>query len=221
MDLKNEQVNQLFQQTKLSKFLDGLTPELKKPVLLKDPKNFQEALNFVELVQNSEDSCPLSINNVRESENSQGLEKVHKALEQHAQLTHECISALSQQIHNLQIRDNFSPQTYRNSTFGYRNFANSNQMQSNFRPAAGRGNYTSQQRSPAFRRYCDFCRKAGHTMDRCFYHPQNTSRTSNRPPHAERSVTFRERPFSHNSRGALQRTVNRQNPRPFNGHLNA
>lgn len=46
-------VKALFQQTKMSKFLEGLLPAFKQQTLMKDPQIFQEALHFVELLQSN------------------------------------------------------------------------------------------------------------------------------------------------------------------------
>lgn len=50
-DLTNVSVRTSFEQCKLSKFLEGLLPELKYATLMKDPLTFQEALYNAELLE--------------------------------------------------------------------------------------------------------------------------------------------------------------------------
>lgn len=50
-DLTIPSVKNLFEQSKLSKFLEGLFPEFKHPTLMKHPQTFQATLDFVELLE--------------------------------------------------------------------------------------------------------------------------------------------------------------------------
>lgn len=109
-DLTIPSVKTLFEQSKLSKFLEGILPEFKHPTLMKDPQTFQAALDFVELLeankscfpqhdQNSQTSpMSTSINTVSDQNSNKEIKSL---LETRAKQTHDFICTLSNEVHKL------------------------------------------------------------------------------------------------------------------------
>lgn len=110
---QNTEVGKLYEQTKLSKFLDGLQPEYKKQTLIKDPQTLHEAVKFVQLLQANDSNVNDSqINAVQSTHTNDDLRQL---IEMNSQRTHEIISTLSEEINKLKLRDrNYrSPTLYR------------------------------------------------------------------------------------------------------------
>lgn len=163
-DLTNASVKSIFEQTKLAKFIEGLLPAYKQSVILKDPKTFQSAVEFVQLLQSNEISTMESpkeqtINNISSTNNND----IKNILEAHALNTQEMINTLSKEVEQLKLKtQQNSPQTYENYSF---------------RPSQRRGTgysrYT-QNRNPIQRSIptCRICQKA-HFTSNCFNNPAN------------------------------------------------
>lgn len=179
-DLENESVKNLFEVSKLSKFLEGLLPEYKHSTLIKDPQSFKEAVDYVELLeankvcfpQNSQDVCLSQGNNIVNAVSSDISNKeIKQLLETHVQKTHDTIYTLTKELDKLRLsmRNNFT----RNSKHFEPNFRQSH--------ANNSGNaYTSKSFPP-----CDFCGKRNHLTKFCFYKtnsPRQQSNAQNSPP---------------------------------------
>lgn len=166
-DLTNDSVKTIFEQTKLAKFIEGLLPAYKQSVILKDPKTFQSAVEFVQLLQSNEISTTDShteqvVNNISTKTNNNDIKNI---LEAHALNTQEMINTLSKEVEQLKL------QTQQNSPQAYNNYS--------FRPSQRRGTgygngysrYTqnrnfSQRNIPT----CRICQKSHFTSD-CFNNP--------------------------------------------------
>lgn len=180
IDITNEQVNQLVEQTKLSKFLDGLTPEYKKFVLLKDPTTFQDAVNYAQLLQSNEQhlqETPVNATINTDTERSDFL-LLKDLIQSQAELNHQSIAALSQEIQNLKVsshnynrpsshtpvraqRQNFHTE---NSRIPMRRYDNSNRSFRQNRP-----------RFQVTQPPCGICSRTNHVTQDCYFR-QSTSR---------------------------------------------
>lgn len=165
-DLTNDSVKSIFEQTKLAKFIEGLLPAYKQSVILKDPKTFQSAVEFVQLLQSNEIAATDShdqqtVNNITMKTNNNDIKNI---LEAHALNTQEMINTLSKEVEQLKL------QTQQNLPQTYNNFS--------FRPSQrrGRGGYSryTQNRNIMQRNIptCRFCQKSHFTSD-CFNNPAN------------------------------------------------
>lgn len=214
INVNNEEVKALFEQTKLLKFIEGLSPEFKRELLIKDPQTFQEALNFVELLQNNERHLQ-TVANVNTAINT-SQDDLLSLLIQHKKNTDETIASLSQQIETLQLKSNRpysnarSPSTNRfrdGNSFQTRNRSPQPYFDNNSRSPYPRGRTTARiERTPAQHRNvsrCDICHKTNHITRSCFYNtyrqPQYFSRlpnnsTQHRNITGERKVSFASTP---------------------------
>ena len=102
-DLTIPAVKTLFEQSKLSKFLEGLTPDFKWATLMKDPSTLNEAINFVELLQNSTESSSATSNDIAIG-NICSNNDLLKLIECHTQNTQGTIAALTKEIQNLKVQ---------------------------------------------------------------------------------------------------------------------
>lgn len=140
----NTDVGKLYEQTKLSKFLEGLQPEYKKQTLMRDPQTIQEAIKFVQLLQANETQVNDSqINAIQSSHTNDDLRQL---IEINAQRTHEIISTLSDEINKLKLRDrNYRPQNfYRPARHFTSNFPQETRVNN---PSAGNGSFFRSGRS--------------------------------------------------------------------------
>lgn len=206
-DLDNDSVKNLFEQSKLSKFLEGLSAEYKHSTLVKDPQSFQDAVDYVELLetnkvcfpQNSQDiSFQSGTNTVNAVSTDITNRDLKNLLETHVQKTHDSIFTLTKELDKLRLSMNGNPP--RNST----NF------ESNFREsyANNRGNSHTNKSFPP----CKFCGKKNHLSNFCFYKRDQTRQQSNVQPSwsrdnrsgtGQRSNRYGEnyRPFLNSRRG--------------------
>ena len=115
IDLSQEPLKQVYDQTLLSKFLEGIRDEYKREILTKDPKNLKEAISFIELLETNEQIMkPQTVN---------AIERPNELLQKHIQSTHEMIAALSKKIESLSVRPNLAnnPQIRKFCSFCKRN----------------------------------------------------------------------------------------------------
>lgn len=199
INLANAEVKSLFEQTKLSKFLDGLLPQYKQAALTRDPQNFQDAVNFVELLQANESYFPTpTIQNIQNTTTND----FSKLLETHTQATHECIAALSTEIENLKIKSSQPPprkQTFQRSSrtpFRGRSSQRYPQSQTNHNDR----NYGFSRFNNAFSPItCIRCGLPGHTIETCNVrlNPNPRSLSRERTPfRLSANTTFNSRPTS-------------------------
>lgn len=164
-DLTNDSVKAIFEQTKLAKFIEGLLPAYKQSVILKDPKTFQSAVDFVQLLQSNEISATDShveqtVNNISAKTNNNEIKNI---LEAHALNTQEMINTLSKEVEQLKL------QTQQNAPQAYNNYS--------FRPYQRRGTgYSRYTQNRNFMQRsiptCRICHKSHFTSD-CFNNPAN------------------------------------------------
>lgn len=172
----NSQVQTLIEQTKLSKFLDGLLPLYKREIIIKDPQTFEEAINFVELLQiNAEHLQNSSLGNIIQEPTRENYRttELSALLAQHVQDTHKSLAALSEAIDKklsiVQKRPRERSTSRPNS------------------PHSGRDNSLSRSYSPHRRDYraprhlCAICGRSNHETSRCFYN--NYSNRQRSDPH--------------------------------------
>lgn len=226
LNLTNADVKTLFEQSKLSKFLEGLLPKYRQQTLMKDPQTFQEALNFVELLQSNsfELNSPennASTNNLQASLSNEELLKIFEC---HAQKTNETVASLSKQLDNFKIN---SQKQYKQQPRSFQN-TNYRMHSQNVPPQASfhredRSNFTQrrfphQNISPSLRP-CIYCRKLNHRSENCFYAPNVTGQftmthESGQPPqNFFRSSTpqmgrFNSKPPLHRNRFGRQNQQN-------------
>lgn len=162
-DLTNEAIKTIFEETKLAKFIDGLLPCYKNSLILKEPKTFQEAVDFVQTLQSSEIST--SDNTINQMVNNISLksanDEIKAILAAHASNTNEIINNLSKEIQHLKLRTQEPRQTY-----------------NTFRNPSRRGTEFSrfhQNRSFGQRNHptCRICNRSSHPTSECFYNPNN------------------------------------------------
>lgn len=208
-DLENESVKNLFEVSKLSKFLEGLLPEYKHSTLIKDPQTFKEAVDYVELLeankvcfpQNSQGACFSQTDNMVNAVVSSDItnKEMKNLLETHVQKTHDTIYTLTKELDKLRLSmNNNSPR-------------NSKHFEPNFRQShvSNRDNvYTNKSFPP-----CDICGKRNHLTKFCFYKinsPRQQSNVQNSPPfwarennnggrNGQRPDRFRENPNQRSS----------------------
>lgn len=179
-DLTVEAVKTLFEQSKLSKFLDGLRPEFKHATLMKNPENFQDAVDFVELLETNQ-SCidsntSLDFPTINATTSQVSNEDIKLMLETHAKQTHESICSLTKEIEQLKIT-NSNSSTNSNSQPNYRNYPNN------------RNNITKKR----FFDPCEYCGKTNHTSSFCFY--KNRNHQQHRTTRSSSSTNYNNREF--------------------------
>lgn len=159
-DLTNEAIKTIFEETKLAKFLDGLLPCYKNSLILKEPKTFQEAVDFAQTLQASEfspndNTIDQMVNNI--SSNSAN-DEIKAMLAAHASNTHEMINSLTKQIEDLKLRTQAPQQTY-----------------NTFRNPGRQGTEPSRfyQNRSFGQRNCSICNRSSHPTSECFYNSNN------------------------------------------------
>lgn len=172
-DLDNEAVKNLFEASKLSKFLEGLLPEYKHSTLIKDPQTFKEAVDYVELLetnkacfpQNSQDVTFPQGNLVNAISSDISNKQIKELLETHVQKTHDTIYNLTKEIDKLRLTVN------NNSPRNAKHFE-SNSRQSHV------NNRSSDYNNKSFPA-CNFCGKRNHLSKFCFYKTNSPGQQSN------------------------------------------
>lgn len=163
-DLTNEAIKTIFENTKLGKFIDGLLPHLKQSVILKDPKTFQSAVEFAQMLQANEtpnDSQILeSVNNAIKYYDKNEIKDI---LEAHASNTMEMINSLTKEVEQLKMHTRQdSPRAHNNHSF-----------RPSHRRGVGNSRYTqnryyTQRNIPS----CGICNKS-HFTSECYNNPAN------------------------------------------------
>lgn len=172
-DLSNASVKALFEQSKLSKFLEGLLDEYKHPTLMKDPQSFQSALDFVELLetnrscfsqsnQNSQSSpAQIPVNATSEQISNQEIKSL---LETHAQQTHASICTLTKEVEKLKFNRNNIQRNASNLSTNYQKNPNNRSIFEKNRPFPE----------------CQYCGRNNHISSFCYYKRANFQRSFNR-----------------------------------------
>lgn len=169
-DLTNPSVKALFEQSKLSKFLEGLLPEYKHPTLMKDPQSFQAALDFVELLEANKFCFPQydenshisnSINTVSEKDSNKEIKSL---LEAHAKQTYDSICTLSNEVQKLKGNNQIHIQNTPNHSPNYRKSSHNNK------------DFRFTKSFPA----CEHCGRNNHASYFCFYKRSNPHRQFSR-----------------------------------------
>lgn len=219
IDDNNASVKMLLEQTKLSKFLDGLQPEFKKMVLLKDPQTFDEAVNFAELVEINDQFCNNTpVNNIQNTPSSNETEELRDLLLQHTQITHETIATLSEKIEKINLRsrrDNPSPSYMRNRrqhdasrSRSFERYSHPPQNQTDYQNKRIYQNYQNSY-NPFSRSYD---RRSNWTPNRGHYSGNTTTRYNN--PGSQQYSNTKTVRFSENYRRPHNREHSRS-PSPF------
>lgn len=206
-DLSNEAVKTIFEQSKLAKFIDGLLPIYKQNLILKDPKNFEEAVSFIQILQANEISSldnetDPTVNNINTSAVTDQLKNL---IEKHALHTQEIVNSLTKEVENLKLQNR--QQTQRPRVEYTRPPFRQPQMYNNNR--SRQTGYPVHRNSPS----CSYCYKNSHETRQCYSNPSNRGNYRGRIHQFQRNGrgTFRGRPAdSYQS----QRYGNR--PRPEN-----
>ena len=169
-DITNPAVKLIFEQTKLAKFIEGLLPEYRQAILLRDPQNFAEALNYVELLQTNQNSftkteyCNASSSAATSNPSDDSLKSL---LQAHVLHTQETFNSLSKQIEDLKLNPAF----------------NSNPHDSRrFRPTQRSQSYTQVsfvRNRPNRFPPCSFCGRANSHLSRnCYSNPTRRNQSS-------------------------------------------
>ena len=190
-DLKNKEVKALFEQSKLSKFLEGLLPEFRHAALMKDPQSFKEAVDFVELLQannlafpQQDMTIPSTVGNIKISN-----EDIKTLIETHALQTHNTVCALSKEIDNLKLSSK-------------RNFSQNNTVASNtYENSYSPNRYVTVK----YRQFppCTFCGKSNHLARYCYYNTNKPKSNHARNPHFSISQTRGQAHFSERKENAF------------------
>lgn len=80
-DDDNEGIRDLIEKTKLTRFLEGMSPEEKNLMVIKNPRNLEEAVEFMEVIQENKNSNP-SINNINDPQNELQNNKMMESIEE-------------------------------------------------------------------------------------------------------------------------------------------
>lgn len=207
IDTNNTQVKALLEQTKLSKFIDGLASDFKRPVLTKDPQTFQEALNFVEMLQTNEAnlSNPLSVGNICPVNNSSENEGIRELLLSQQ----EIVANLTKELANIKLASNNS------KNIPTHNFSRSRERTTNshnnnpnhhYNPSTAFNNNNRARFPP-----CRICSRRNHSTAQCFYAASNRDRRQQRNP-----------PFlEHNRFPPRRETFQPRHESPFRGRNNS
>lgn len=208
-DLSNPSVKALFEQCKLSKFLEGLLPDFKYATLMKDPQSFQDALDYVELLEtnkacvpqsNQDISVMQSLNTVNAISKEISNQDIKKLIETHAQQTYDTICTLSKEIEDMRLLSHNN---------------NPSRNRSNFAPPFIKGNRNNSTRPKNFPP-CAICGKRNHLEQYCFY-KRDTPRT---PRFGQNSTQWNRNNDRGQCSGTSTRDISsRENPR-FSRHLN-
>lgn len=165
-DLTNEAVKSIFEQSKLAKFIEGLLPSYKQSVILKDPKTYDEAVSFVQMLQSNDISSfdaelNPAVNNVN---TNAATEQLKTLMETHASHTQEIVNSLTKEVETLKLQSQDRGQQVRNQY-----------TRPPFRQPSGYNNrYIGQTRYYAQRNFpsCNFCKKSHRSID-CYFNPSN------------------------------------------------
>lgn len=168
-DLSIPSVKTLFEQSKLSKFLEGLLPEYKHPTLMKDPQTFSDAVDFAELLEANRSCFPeqdqnfhvpstaIPVNTISDRNSNQEIKSL---LEEHAKQTRESICKLSEEVERLKL--------YKNN-----NERNPSNFNSNYKRSPDfSGNLRQNKSFPA----CQHCGFTNHASRYCYYKKPDTQR---------------------------------------------
>ena len=194
-DLTNAAVKDLFEKSKLSKFLEGLLPSYKHSALMKDPQTFQEAIDFVELLQTNEASLnsdyersldPL-VGKIDSSAKQITNDEIKQLIELQSAKTQQIVEGLTKEVENLKINtfQNSIPQNSERY-----NQSNRASYFTNIQRQNSRNNNASR-----FFPSCQFCGKTNHLSQNCFQHP-NKRRGGFLPQHSPRARGFERKTFS-------------------------
>lgn len=203
-DLTNDGVKGIFEQSKLAKFIEGLLPCYKQSLILKDPKTFDEAVNFVQMLQANEissfDTEPNpSVNNIN---TNAVTDQIKTFIEAHAAHTQEIVNSLTKDVESLKLQ---SQQHSRQPRVEY--------ARPSFKQTSGyNNNYMRQNRHFTHRNSlsCNFCQKSHRSVD-CYYNPANKSNYRGRfqrigrgafrgrPTYTQKSQTYNNRQRSENA----------------------
>lgn len=188
-DLSIDAVKTIFEQSKLAKFIDGLLPIYKQNLILKDPKNFDEAVNFVQMLQANEiasfdSEINSTVNNVNTSASTDQLKAL---IETHALHTQEIVNSLTKEVENLKIHQQQSQRPrveYTRPPFRQTQIYNNNRGRQT-------GNF-AHRNSPS----CNYCYKNSHKTHECYFNPSNRGNYRGRNHQFQRNGrgTFRGRP---------------------------
>lgn len=214
-DLTIPSVKNLFEQSKLSKFLEGLLPEYKHPTLMKDPQTFQAALDFVELLEANKLCFPYqdqnsltspitnSINSIaKENSNINSNDEIKSLLEAHAKQTHESICTISNEVQKLKECTLNQVQNTSNANQNYKRSPNKS------------GKFGHARSFPA----CQICGRTNHSTYSCFYRRTTPQRHfTRRESFANHNNTDRVNDFRQN-RHRLTTTQVPLNGQRGNGH---
>lgn len=210
-DLTNEPVKVLFEQSKLAKFIEGLSATYKQSVILKDPQTFNEAVDFVQKLQANENSPEITetspVNTLAKDTRNEDLRDI---IESHAVLTKDMINALTKQIEDLKLQAGYFP---------------SRQSQPNFTTSSGNfpgrsfNNNNAQFSRPRNSPLCRFCFRSSHRSESCYLNRRQTFRGRNFGQYS--SPSFRGQRASFNAaRGHTSQQYNRFSDRPQGNSLN-
>lgn len=206
-DLTNDAIKTIFENTKLAKFIDGLLPCYKQSVILKDPKTFQSAVEFVQMLQANEISSNDSpiMETVNAISKNTANSEIKSILEAHALNTQEMISALTKDVERLKLRTQNPPQVYNNHLF-----------RTPYKRTSGYSRYNYQRSFPNRNiPTCSHCHSYSHSTFECFKNP------TNRNNFRGRQVMFRRNGrVSHSSQNYVrgQRPPLSQDYRPVKSH---
>lgn len=158
-------MNKIYEQTRLSKLLEGIRSEYKSQLILRNPKSLKEAIEYIELIDTNTQLT--STNDI----NAIGTVQPDSMLNKHIQTTHELIANLTQKVNDMAITKNNQQ----------RNSSTSRSMSKERELSQNRAN-TQRHDRPG----CDYCHKTNHLTQNCFYKQNNfqTQRNSRQ--------TFRE-----------------------------
>lgn len=179
IDLQNVQVKALVDNTKLAKFIDGLSPEFKKDMLMKNPKSFEDAIQWLDLLQtNAAYFANAPINNVAQSDQMD----LQNLLQRHTQQTHESIAALSKKLEDFSIRRDRSktpeirgqsPHLCNRQPSPYRRYYYPVNQNDRAFSNPQTSTYRSRPRTPL---RCAICHRSNHDTSRCFYNTRSNVR---------------------------------------------
>lgn len=188
-DLTIDAVKTIFEQSKLAKFIDGLLPNYKQSLILKDPKNFEDAVNFIQVLQANEiapfdnETGPI-VNNVNTSAVTDQLKTL---IETHALHTQEIVNSLTKEVENLKIQNESQPQRprfeYTRPPFRQPQVYNNNRSKQT--------GYSAHRNSPS----CSYCYRNSHKTHECYFNPSNRGNYRGRSHQFQRNGrgTFRGR----------------------------
>lgn len=142
-DLNTEGMINIYEDTRLNKFIQGIRPEYRMQLITKDPKTFREAVDFIELLETNAQLLATT-----HSVNAIGASNTDSLLTKLLQNTQEQIATLTKQMENLQTR----------KVSGERNLDTRNRGT----PSPGRQKLS-----------CRICYRDNHDTERCYQHPNN------------------------------------------------